>query len=191
MNTRTLSETGEELERTKNMKNLLIIEPSIDFKNQYIEMIEEWKGTGEKMVPFVLRYEYEEFDLFLEKLIKLRDEPIMDEKTVNSSTFWLVEDNEIVVGAVNIRHRLNSYLLDIGGHIGYGIRPTYRRRGYATEILKQSLKHAKSLGITKALVTCDKDNIGSARTIINNNGVLDSEAVINGTEIQRYWIEIN
>jgi predicted acetyltransferase len=191
VNARTLSETGEEPERTNTMSSLELIEPSKHFKEQYIEMIEEWKGTGEKMVPFVLRFDYEDFDSFLNRLKSLRDQPIEDEKTVNSSTLWLIEDNVKVVGAVNIRHRLNGYLIEIGGHIGYGIRPTCRRRGYATEILNQALKHAKSLGITRALVTCDRDNVGSARTIIKNNGVLDSEAVINGVEIQRYWIEIN
>lgn len=171
-------------------KSLVLIEPTIVYKDQYIEMIEEWKGTGEKMVPFVLRFDYKDFDAFLEKLKNLRDNPIDDEETVNSSTFWLIENNVRVVGAVNIRHRLNKNLLEIGGHIGYGIRPSARRKGYAAEILKQSLAHAKSLGITRALVTCDKDNIGSARTIEKNHGILDSEAVINGVEIQRYWIDI-
>lgn len=173
------------------MNNLVLIEPSKDFKNQYIEMIEEWKEIDEKMVPFVLRFDYEDFDSFLDRIKNLRDNLIEDERTVNSSTLWLVEDKVRIVGAVNIRHKLNSYLMEIGGHIGYGIRPTSRRRGYATEILNQALRHAKTLGITRALVTCDKDNVGSARTIIKNNGVLDSEAVINGVEIQRYWIEID
>lgn len=172
------------------MSNMILIEPSTDFKSQYIEMIEEWKGTGERMVPFVLRYDYEDFDSFLDKIKNLRDNPMQDEKTVNSSTFWLLENDERIVGVVNIRHRLNRYLLEIGGHIGYGIRPSSRRQGYATVILNQSLRHARSLGITRALVTCDKDNIASARTIIKNNGILDSEATINGVEIQRYWIEI-
>jgi predicted acetyltransferase len=79
------------------MNNLALIEPSKDLKNQYIEMIEEWKGTGEKMVPFVLRFDYEDFDSLLVKLIFLRDNPIEDENTVNSSTFWLVEDKKRVV----------------------------------------------------------------------------------------------
>lgn len=110
------------------MNNLVLIEPSKDFKDQYIEMIEEWKEIDEKMVPFVLRFDYEDFDSFLDRIKNLRDNLIEDERTVNSSTLWLVEDKVRIVGAVNIRHKLNSYLMEIGGHIGYGIRPTSRRR---------------------------------------------------------------
>jgi predicted acetyltransferase len=108
---------------------------------------------------------------------------------VNSSTYWLIKDRSRIIGAVNIRHRLNPYLLEVGGHIGYGIRPSERRKGYATEILKQALAKARDPGISEALVTCDKDNIGSAKVIIKNGGVLESEVVSNGLEIQRYWIK--
>ncbi|MEK5163888.1 GNAT family N-acetyltransferase [Paenibacillus sp. FSL R5-0527] len=172
------------------MNNLALIEPAKAYQSQYIEMIEEWKETGEKLVPFVLRFEYEDFDSFLERLIILRDGPVEDGKTVNSSTFWLVEDHQRVVGAANIRHGLNDSLLNIGGHIGYGIRPSARKKGYATEILRQALIHAKSLGISRALVTCAKDNIGSAKAIQKNNGILAFEAVVGGVEIQRYWISL-
>lgn len=173
------------------MVNLVLVEPSSKYKNQYIEMIQEWKETGEKMVPFVLLFDHEDFDSLLMRLRSMRDDPMEDDKTVNCTTFWLLENNEKIVGAVNIRHRLNKYLMEVGGHIGYGIRPTARRKGYATELLKQALNHAKTLGISRALVTCDKNNAGSAKTIIKNNGVLDSEAVVDGAVIQRYWIDIN
>jgi len=85
---------------------------------------------------------------------------------------------------------LNEQLLVVGGHIGYGIRPSERRKGNATKILSLALDKARELGIERALLTCDKDNIGSAQTIINNGGQLDSEDVVNDTEIQRYWINI-
>lgn len=76
----------------------------------------------------------------------------------------------------------------IGGHIGYGIRPSERRKGYATVLLNLALIKARELGIQRALVTCDRDNIGSAKTIMNNGGVLDSEDEVDGTIIQRYWV---
>lgn len=82
-----------------------------------------------------------------------------------------------------IRHELNDYLLQYGGHIGYGVRSSQRR--------KLALPIAKELGINKAPITCDKNNIGSAKTIMNNGGILENE-VGNENEItQRYWIELD
>jgi predicted acetyltransferase len=171
------------------MNETFLIEPSIEYKEEYIEMVREWEAIGE-MVSFVLKFDYSDFNLMIQELINLRDIPRVDNTKVNSSTFWLVNRNKKVIGVVNIRHKLNESLLYRGGHIGYGIRPTERMKGNATEILKQALVKAKEIGIDKALITCDKDNIGSAKTILINGGILDSEEVINGIEIQRYWIEL-
>ena len=89
-----------------------------------------------------------------------------------------------LVGRVSIRHELNEYLSRLGGHIGYGIRPAHRRRGYATEVLRQSLVVVRSLGVDRALLTCDDANTGSARTIERLGGVLAD--TVGGT--RRYWI---
>lgn len=170
---------------------LKLIEPSTEFKNEYIEMIKEWSATGERLVPFVLRFNYHEFDSLIIQNNNLRDGIDLPENTVKSSSYWLVNESRELIGAVNIRHNLNENLLKVGGHIGYGIRPSKRRKGNATEILRQALLKAKELGISRALLTCDKDNIGSAKTIKKNGGILESEVMIEGTVVQRYWIEIN
>jgi predicted acetyltransferase len=81
-------------------------------------------------------------------------------------------------------------LADRGGHIGYGIRPSERKKGYATEILRQALDIMKDLNINKVLITCDKENIGSAKTIIKNGGILESEGVSDESVFQRYWIDM-
>jgi predicted acetyltransferase len=175
--------------RRKSMSSLLV-EPSKKFKKEYIEMIEEWSNTGERMVPFVLRYDYSDFEILLKQIDNLKHGIGLKENTISSSTFWFLNTEGIVIGAVNIRHSLNDQLMHVGGHIGYGIRPSMRLRGYATELLKQSLGKAKEMNITRALLTCDKANVGSAKTIINNGGILDSEDIIDGTQIQRYWINI-
>ena len=107
-----------------------------------------------------------------------------------SSTYFAIVDGEIV-GIVDIRHKLNDALLQTGGHIGYSVHPCKRRKGYATEILRLALEKCKQMGITKALVTCYKDNIGSKKTILNNNGLLENEYVDdNGNIILRYWIDV-
>ena len=92
---------------------------------------------------------------------------------------------------MNIRHFLNEQLLMNGGHIGDGIRPSERRKGYATEMIALALEKCRELNIRKVLMVCDKENIGSAKSIIKNGGVLENEVIINGVTDQRYWINLD
>jgi predicted acetyltransferase len=107
------------------------------------------------------------------------------------ATFLVAEVQGQVVGRVSIRHELNDFLAEVGGHIGYAVRPAFRRRGHATDILRQALLVAWAVGVERALVTCDDDNTGSARVIESCGGVLDS--VVPGrdgsTPKRRYWID--
>lgn len=96
-----------------------------------------------------------------------------------------------VVGFVDIRHRLNRQLRETGGHIGYSVRPSERRKGYAKQILRLALEVCRALGIEQVLVTCDKENIASAHTILACGGVLEDERLQpDGTVVQRYWINV-
>jgi len=96
-----------------------------------------------------------------------------------------------IVGRVSLRHRLNAFLREYGGHIGYGVVPSERRKGYASEMLHQALVRAKELGIGRAMVTCDSDNIGSRKTIENNGGCFEKETHPERTKkpLRIYWIE--
>lgn len=103
--------------------------------------------------------------------------------------FLLAEVDGEVVGRVSIRYALTDFLRRIGGHVGYAVGPEFRRRGYATEILRQSLVRLRASGVDRVLVTCDDDNVGSARTIEKCGGVLENvEDVAGGTPKRRYWI---
>jgi predicted acetyltransferase len=107
------------------------------------------------------------------------------------STFLFAFDGTRIVGRVSIRHSLNPDLERVGGHIGYVVVPEYRRQGYATAILRQSLQIARQkLGLTRVLVTCDDDNVGSINTIEKNGGVLESIVASRDgdTPKRRYWI---
>jgi len=106
------------------------------------------------------------------------------------ATFLVAEVDGVIVGRTSIRHELNGWLERIGGHIGYGVRPAHRRRGYATEILRQSLVVVRALGVERALVTCDEGNLGSARTIERCGGVLENVVGDDaGVPNRRYWID--
>lgn len=97
-----------------------------------------------------------------------------------------------LVGRVNFRHELNDFLLKVGGHIGYGVLPNFRRRGIATELLRATLKEAKSRGLKRVLVTCNDDNVGSAKTIEKNGGQLENVLTLGDDQKakRRYWIEL-
>lgn len=173
------------------MEKIRIIEPYVNLKNEYLGMISEWKESGEELIPWSLNLENRDFNLLVEKLNGYSKGIGLPDGFVECSTFWLINENNRILGAIDIRHRLNDYLLFRGGHIGYGIRPSERRRGYASSMLSFALKECKTVGLSKVLITCSKSNSGSARTIIKNGGILESEDSDNGEIFQRYWIDLN
>ena len=106
------------------------------------------------------------------------------------ATFLVATVGEHLVGRTSIRHELNDYLFEVGGHIGYAVRPAFRRRGYATEILRQSLVIARSEGVDRVLVTCDDGNAGSAVVIERCGGrIEDVRLDPDGVRKRRYWID--
>lgn len=153
------------------------------------EMMDEWDSSGEKIIPYAIRKaDYHNFDIYKES-IEVREET---KNSVPDSTYFALDiERDIFVGAVNIRHYLNDQLLLNGGHIGDGVRPSERRKGYATEMIRLALEECRKLGIDIVLMVCYKDNIGSAKSIINNGGVLENEIPAeNGKIDQRYWISL-
>ncbi|MGW4164471.1 GNAT family N-acetyltransferase [Streptomyces sp. NPDC004788] len=117
-----------------------------------------------------------------------RSRPLADGR-VHATNWWIVED-DTYLGAIDLRHELNDFLLKAGGHIGYSVRPSARRRGLATWALAAVLVEARALGIDRTLLTCDDTNIASARTIERNGGVLED---VRETEVglkRRYWIAV-
>lgn len=106
------------------------------------------------------------------------------------STFLVAEVGGEVVGRASVRHELNDFLSTWGGHIGYGVRPAYRRRGHATAMLRGCLELCRDLGIDRALVTCDVDNVASAGVIEACGGIFEGIAAA-GEDVaakKRYWV---
>lgn len=161
-----------------------------EMESQYNSFIKEWRDTGETIVPMSSDLKALSFSEFLRNLAAYETEDGCPENFVPGTTWFLVNEEGRILGAVNIRHRLNDYLLSFGGHIGYGIRKSERRKGYAATMLSLALGKAKALGIPRVLITCDKNNTGSARTIQKNGGVLENEVPEEGRITQRYWIDL-
>lgn len=108
------------------------------------------------------------------------------------NTFLVEVVGEVIVGRVSLRHELNAFLERYGGHVGYGVVPSQRGRGYATEMLRLTLPIAVSLGLARLLVTCDDDNVASIRVIEKNGGVFEGFTTSLGLERpgRRYWIDV-
>ncbi len=171
---------------------LKLIKGDLRYKNQIIEMMKEWKEYNDthdaNISPWaIFKNDYSNFEKYLNNLEITTTETGL----VHYSTFFcLYEDRNVMVGAVNIRHYLNDHLLKYGGHIGDGRRPSERRKGYATKMLGLALEECKRLGINKVLLVCDKDNIGSVKSIVNNGGILENEVSEENKLMQRDWVTI-
>lgn len=167
---------------------LKLVKASKKYQKQIEDMLDEWTATNEKIVPYAIRrLNYHDFENYCKHL----DVKEASDCLVPDSTFFCYdEEKKRMVGAVNIRHYLNENLLFNGGHIGDGVRPSERRKGIATKMIALALEECKKLGIKKVLMVCDKENIGSAKSIIYNGGVLENEISVDGIIMQRYWIEL-
>ena len=172
--------------------NVKLIKLTKEYEKQLGEMIDEWKTDQElnhtDRSPYaIFKNDYHDFDRYLNEL----ERKTPTENRVPDSVFFLLDtDRNRLLGAVNIRHYLNDSLLLSGGHIGDGIRPSERRKGYATEMLRLNILNAKSLGIRRMLVTCNAGNAASEKVIIANGGVFEKTVHVDGAEIKRYWITV-
>ncbi|HHK5551651.1 GNAT family N-acetyltransferase [Bacillus anthracis] len=171
--------------------NVSLLTPTTDLQDEYLDFYNEWKDSGETMIPWVISKDPSNFPAMVQELLDAHNGVNLPQSWVPDSTYWLVTDNNRIVGAVNIRHSLTEHLFNAGGHIGYGIRPSERRKGYATKLLELSLEKTKKLNITRALVVCDEVNTASEKTILHNGGVRDDDFIeADGNVVRRYWIEL-
>lgn len=106
---------------------------------------------------------------------------------------YVRESDDRIVGMIQVRHRFNEYLEKYAGHIGYSVRPSERRKGYAKSMLKACLPYCRELGLRRILISCVRGNEASARTILANGGVYESTVYCeaNGVELERYWIDLD
>jgi predicted acetyltransferase len=169
--------------------NIILIKATPAYKHQITDFLDECLASGESIIPSAIaKFDHHDFERYC-KLLDERSHRETPDRVPATIYFTLDIDRDIVVGAVDIRHYLNNNLLVHGGNIGDGVRPSERRKGYATAQIKLALQKCKDLGIDRVLMTCEKWNVGSAKSIMNNGGVLENEVEVDDKIFQRYWIE--
>ncbi|NHN34610.1 GNAT family N-acetyltransferase [Paenibacillus agricola] len=174
------------------MGTVRLVNPSLDFHEQYLLFYKDWVNSGEEIIPWVVQKDPGDFKRMLEFLYSEdSEEKLTNPNWVPHSTYWLINEENKLVGVVNIRHRLNEQLLNGSGHIGYGISPSHRRKGYASVQLSEALHITKAMGLDKVLLVCNKGNIGSEKTILKHGGIFESEFLEDGGHIvRRFWIRV-
>lgn len=171
---------------------LKLVEVSENFREQVLEYKDEFDNNNEILHGTAGLGKAENFEEWLKAIVDNSFEETVRQGFVPSSTYLAVRvEDDKLLGMIDIRHKLNEYLFNFGGHIGYSIRKSERRKGYAKKMLGQALGKCREMGLDKVLITCDKENIASASTIKSQGGVLENEVNEEDEIVQRYWINLN
>ncbi|HBZ42107.1 MAG TPA: GNAT family N-acetyltransferase [Erysipelotrichaceae bacterium] len=169
---------------------LKLIEIDETLRKETLDYQSEFKSNDERIHGSAGLTEATSFEEWLSALKDNEKIETLRPGRVLATTYFAqrIEDGKIV-GIIDIRHTLNEYMFQFGGHIGYSIRKSERRKGYAKEMLGLALQKCKDLKLDRVLITCDQDNLASARTIMSQGGVLENEVMNDGKMMQRYWIQ--
>lgn len=161
--------------------------PTLSDKEKLLDYVKEHYDNGEMSISASNGMPTMEYEEWLEKL--KNDEDGKNIEWGISETYILVDNNK-VLGMLNIRYTLTNKKAEIYGHIGYGIRPSERKKGMATYMLKEALIKCKQSGITEVILGCYEDNIGSSKTITNNGGILYKRSKMRNKNAEYYKIKL-
>jgi len=168
------------------------VKPTAELEDEFRALAEDYVAEADERSCAYYRKILADFPAFLHRLADDESGVELPPGWVPHTLFCLVRNGKDIVGQSDLRHHLTPELEIEGGHIGYNIRPSERRKGYGTLILALTMEKAREMGLTRVLVTCDTDNIGSAKIIEKNGGVLASQGIDErtGKHKSRYWIEL-
>ena len=172
------------------MDAIKLLKPSIEYADEIMGFRQELLDAGSEFAGCGSLFKCASAEEWIE--IVERNEKTCQEGSVTSNSYIAVRlcDSK-VVGIIDLRHSIHHPILSVwGGHIGYTVRPSERRKGYATEMLRQNLQNCRNRGLKRILVVCKSDNIGSRKAIVANGGVFEKEININGNEMKRFWINL-
>lgn len=158
--------------------------PKLEDKEELIKYVEEHYSHNEKSISASNRLTSTKYEDWVKKIEENVNIP--DKEWGKSLTYLAFNDEEELVGLLSVRYDLPYEKVMDFGHIGYGVRPSQRRKGYATQMLKYGLEECKKYGLKKVILACYKQNVGSAKTIMKNNGKLIKEANVS-LNISEFW----
>jgi len=173
------------------MDKIILVKPDLSYADEIIKYKEESLEESPIINGSAGLDRFSSIEIWFEELKKRSCEDTVPKGLVPSSTYLAVrEKDNYIVGMIDIRHYLNEYLTQVGGHIGYGVRKTERNKGYAKQMLKLALEKCKELKIKKVLITCDEDNIASEKVILSANAKLEDIRNVDGENKKRFWIDL-
>ncbi|NLB20264.1 MAG: GNAT family N-acetyltransferase [Clostridium sp.] len=158
-------------------------------KETYEDYIDEWKQEKEDLIPSTLNQDYNDFCILIEKEKSLEHVDPLQGRVPNE-TYFLVEDNGYIIGAVNLRYEMTEVLLKKGGHLSFGIRPAMRNKGYAFIMLKLAFNVLRPKGMTKILITCIRGNKPCQGAMKKVGAILENSYELDDYVIDRYWVKL-
>lgn len=175
------------------MEQLLLVRPSLQLEQAALDYKTEHLAHGETTLHGSALMDTLPYGDWVRRTQENAHPDTVHGDWVEADTFFVVRQSDgRLIGMVDIRHTLSTpFLSEVGGHIGYGVRPTERRKGYACAILGLALDHARALGLDRVMLSCYGDNEGSQRTILKQGGVKEREfAYADGKTVEVYWIRL-
>lgn len=175
------------------MEELILVRPSSEYAAQITEYRQEFLDTGSAMDGTGSLRRIDDPEEYINVCRNYEEPTTVPSNLVPATQFFFIrESDNKLVGMIQIRHYLNDFLEKFGGHIGYSVRPSERRKGYAKEMLKMALPCCKEIGLEKVLITCIDGNIGSEKTILANGGIYESTVhePNENENLKRFWIAL-